>query len=167
MFSGRQERLQVESFEHVLITNYKKEKKEVVAPQQPYGGGGGWGGGWGKRSYEGTVENDEKRRRHKKELDENTPWDGTSPSPTDWGFKLSIIKLARKQGGSREGWGERENRYVLCPIGHNCRYRGSTCSLEHRPERRAVEVADVMKAGRTPLEMGRDLTRVVEKKMRE
>ena len=137
----------------------------MVVPQQPYNAG--WGGGWGKRSYEGGLENDEKRRRQKKELGENTPWDGTTPSPTDWGFKLSIIKLARKQGGSREGWGERENRYVLCPTGHNCRYRGSTCSLEHRPERRAVEVADVMKAGKTPLEMGRDLTREVEKKMRE
>ena len=128
----------------------------------------GWGGGWGKRSYEGGLESDEKRRRQKKEVDENTPWDGTTPSPTDWSFKLSIIKLARKQGGSRDqGWGERENRYVLCPIGPNCRYRGSTCSLEHRTDRKPVDVADVMKAGKTPLEMGKELTREVEKKMRD
>ena len=86
------------------------------------------------------------------------------PSPADWSLKLNIIKLARKN----HGWGERENKHVMCPVGSSCRYRGATCSLEHRTDRRnTIEVAECMRAGRTPEEMAKELAKGVERKTRD
>ena len=104
----------------------------------------------GKRSFPGL-------HGSRQDMADDDKWDGESPKKTDWSLLLQVFRCAKSTQGLTEG----EVKRLGCPIGSACRFRTSSCWLEHRPEKRPYPIAEVVIKGRTIREMAIELARKI------
>ena len=104
--------------------------------------GAGWGtGGWGagqeskKPKYDGTP----------KTWEDDTIFDETKTPKTNWGLQLAVLRAWRRWHNPNDD----RCKQVACPIGDNCRFRGTSCNFEHRAERNSLKIANILRNGDT------------------
>ncbi len=137
----------MDRLEMLIISNYIANPK-----QKPRGGwpdkGTAWGGEWADKGGWGTQDQPPPKR-HKHDFTDLYVWDGESPRRGDWGLALAVFRSCKQNCQLTDP----EIKKIACPVGSSCRYRNNSCVLEHRQEKRAQPIAEILQPGKNILDM--------------